>query len=93
MEQQRDEKLWKIARKRASFRKHLFTYIAVNGFLWILWFFRGEGMHPWPLYPMLGWGIGLAFNYYDAYHGDTDAMAEREYQKLAEEQRRKKQPQ
>jgi hypothetical protein len=31
---------------------------------------------------MLGWGIGLAMQYYEAYHSDKSDMAEREYEKL-----------
>lgn len=90
MEQQRNEKLWKIAKKRAAFKRHLFAYVVVNGFLWCLWWIgRKEDTHAWPLYPMLGWGIGLAFNYYDAYQGDNDSLAEKEYSKLEEEHSRR----
>jgi hypothetical protein len=35
----RDEQLWRIAKKRAGFKKHLATYIIINGFLWAVWFF------------------------------------------------------
>ncbi|HAX47842.1 MAG TPA: hypothetical protein DCX92_02540, partial [Bacteroidetes bacterium] len=31
---QRDERLWKLAKKRAEFKKHLLTYFIVNIFLW-----------------------------------------------------------
>lgn len=90
MEQPKNEKLWKIAKKRAAFKRHLFAYIAVNGFLWCLWWInRKEDAHVWPLYPMLGWGIGLAFNYYDAYQGDNDSLAEKEYERLEKEQSNK----
>jgi hypothetical protein len=86
----RDEKLWRIAKKRAGFKKHLASYIIVNGFLWAMWFFT-EGHHisqwgndafPWPVWPSLGWGIGLAFSYYGAYHDDKESDTLREYQKL-----------
>jgi hypothetical protein len=29
----RDSRLWKIANKRAAFRRHLITYVLINGFL------------------------------------------------------------
>ena len=81
--EQKDEKLWKIARQRADFQQHLATYLIVNGFLWLLWLYTsGWHEHPWPIYPTLGWGIGLAFNYFSAYHSDRNALAEREYEKL-----------
>lgn len=90
METQKDPGLWKIAKKRASFQKHLITYLIVNGFLWALWWVgRDDNEHVWPIWPALGWGIGLAFNYFDAYHGDTSSLAEREYEKLERERRNK----
>lgn len=36
--------LWQLAQKRASFRKHLASYVVMNLFFWILWYFA-KGMH------------------------------------------------
>ena len=84
--EQKDEKLWKTAKKRAAFKRHLLTYIAVNLFLWIVWIISGynHGHYnfPWPVYVMLGWGIGLAFNYIKVYTGLNNSLQEKEYQKL-----------
>ena len=35
------------------------TYLAVIALLWLIWLVTGAG-YPWPVWPMLGWGIGLA---------------------------------
>lgn len=87
----RDEQLWRIAKKRAAFKKHLATYIIINGFLWVLWFFTSRshdmedmayGNVPWPIWSTIGWGIGLAFSYYSAYHDNVESDTMREYQKL-----------
>lgn len=85
----KDPELWKIAKKRASFKKHLFTYTVINLFLWAIWYI-GHGGHyhggwPWPLWVTLGWGIGLAFDYFDSYHNEKSDLAEREYEKLKKE--------
>lgn len=91
MEQERDEKLWRIARKRAEFRKSLYSYIIVNSFLWLVWWFTGGSTGfwgtPWPIWVMLGWGVGLGMQYYEAYHSDSSNMAEREYEKLKQQNR------
>lgn len=93
MEEEKNEQLWKVARKRAAFQRHLITYLVINGFLWVLWYLNGGyrfgGGTPWPIWPMLGWGIGLAFNYFEAYQGDKDSLAQREYKKLERELREK----
>ena len=84
--EQRDEELWAVARKRAAFRRHLVTYLVVNSFLWLIWAFTGGGTYnsflPWPIWPTLGWGVGLALNYADAYMFHRENSVEQEYQKL-----------
>jgi hypothetical protein len=90
MEQSQDERLWRVARKRASFKKSLFTYLVINAFFWGIWWFttgRHTGFHrPWPIWVMLGWGLGLGFQYFDAYNGSKHDLAEEEYRKLKKEQ-------
>jgi len=85
--EQRDENLWRIARKRASFRRHFYTFIIINGFFWGIWWItvgRNSGFsgYPWPVWITLTWGIGLAFNYFNAYHGSGEDLAHEEYEKL-----------
>ena len=86
----KDPRLWKIARKRVGFKSHLVTYLAVNCFLWILWFVTSSPSErtewPWPLWPTLGWGLGVFFNYIDAYVYPEENSAEREYEKLKRKQ-------
>ncbi len=93
--EQKDENLWRIAKKRADFKKHLYTYIIINAFLWAIWYVT-KGNHEnvnwvtaWPIWPTLGWGIGIAFNYIDAYHSSKEDMVEREYEKLKRQQQNK----
>jgi hypothetical protein len=35
------------------------TYLAVMALLWLIWLVTGAG-YPWPIWPMLGWGVGVA---------------------------------
>jgi hypothetical protein len=83
----KDERLWRQAKKRVGFRNHLYTYLAVNIFLWVLWFFTdyrtGSYGLPWPTFCTLGWGVGLFFNFVGVYvKGDKYDAIEREYEKL-----------
>lgn len=90
--QQRDEQLWKLAKKRAGFKRHLVAYVIINIFLWAIWYFSPPHHYnyswnfPWPLWTTLGWGVGLAFNYAGAYLYTRDDQAEIEYQKLKNKQ-------
>lgn len=81
----KDPQLWDIARRRASFKSHLTSYIIVNLFLWGMWFFtsgKTSSQFPWPIWSSLGWGIGLAFHYVGAYVISKSNAIENEYEKL-----------
>ena len=49
-------------RAKGGFRGHLIPFITVNAFLFFIWAMTGGG-HPWFLYPLGGWGIGLVSHY------------------------------
>jgi hypothetical protein len=71
--QERDDRLWRIAKARASFKSHLIIYLVINLGLWAVWFLTdSDKSHstPWPVWPTLVWGILLAFLYFNCYHGD-----------------------
>jgi hypothetical protein len=34
---------------------------------------------------MLGWGVGIAFQYFDAYQGSKQELEQQEYEKLKRE--------
>jgi len=87
MAEERDEKLWQMAKKRALFQRSLASYFIVNAFLWFIWWFtagrRGFNHNtPWPIWVMLGWGIGLIFQYLNAYGGSKTDLIDKEYEKL-----------
>lgn len=84
MQASTDTQLHELARKRVDFRAHLIVYVVTNTFLWIIWFFTGGG-YPWPVWPMAGWGIGLAFHYLFDYRPSRYLSEEEEYKKLKRE--------
>jgi|1185.fasta_scaffold11050_4 hypothetical protein len=53
-------------RKKQEFRTHLFVYVVVNAALIVMWAVTGAHSF-WPIFPMLGWGIGLIFHAQDVY--------------------------
>ena len=87
--QERDERLWRIAKARATFKSHLIIYLVINLGLWAVWFLTDSNkLHgtPWPVWTSLGWGIALGFQYFNAYHKDPYGDAVKEYEKLKEQQ-------
>lgn len=89
----KDERLWRIARKRVQFRKSLYSYIAVITFLWFIWWITtgritGFTGYPWPVWVMLGWGISLVIQYFESRSGSKKDRTEMEYEKLLREKER-----
>ena len=92
----KDARLWTEAKKRVGFRSHLISYILVNALLWIVWWQsvpEGSmaGHIPWPVWPTIGWGIGLIFHYVFTYlvHSEGRNAIEREYRKLVRDRNRR----
>jgi hypothetical protein len=65
-----EDELRKLAfvrlKKRRDFGTHVVVYVAVNLLLIAIWALTGAGFF-WPVFPLLGWGIGLAANAWDVY--------------------------
>ncbi|MBO0357551.1 2TM domain-containing protein [Hymenobacter sp. BT186] len=91
----RDPQLWRMAKDRAKFKSHLFTYLAVNALLWAIWAFTNDytGHHrhtqiPWPIFPMLFWGFGVTIQGLRTYGALSQPnLSEREYERLLRRQR------
>ena len=81
MEEEKNAQLWQQAKARVDFRTHFTVYIIRNALLWLIWLFSG-GAHsyPWPIWPTMGWGDGILFNYLGVYRPVNSV--EKEYEKL-----------
>jgi 2TM domain-containing protein len=83
-----DEMLWKIARKRAAFKRSFSVYVMVNAFLIAVWYFSsGPNSYFWPIWPIIGWGFGILMQYLGAYQGKNIFTDEQEYERLKNQQR------
>jgi len=79
--------LWDLAVRRLKakqeFRNHLVTYVLVNTFLVVLWAVTDAGFF-WPIFPILGWGLGLGLHAWTTYGPSvaTQDQIEREMDRL-----------
>jgi hypothetical protein len=64
--QDRREAAVKRVKAPRDFKTHVAAYVIVNLFLIGIWALGDRGFF-WPIWVMLAWGIGLAFNAWDVY--------------------------
>ncbi len=60
----------KRLKKRRDFRGHLLVYALVNTFLVVIWAVTTPGGFFWPVFPIVGWGIGVVMNAWDVYFAE-----------------------
>ncbi len=80
-EDQRQRAIRRIQAKR-GFWAHFTIYLAVNALLVLIWAMT-SGAYFWPIWPMLGWGIGVAAHAVSVYIRPSeisDAQIDRELQ-------------
>jgi hypothetical protein len=73
----------KQLRKKRDLQAHVLAYVMVNLLLNGVWLLTSPGGFYWPVFPLLGWGIGLAFNVWDVYApSPTEGQIQKEMQRL-----------
>jgi hypothetical protein len=73
-------------RKKRGLQGHLIAYVTVNLLLVGIWYVTGRHFF-WPIFPLLGWGIGVVFNIWDVYMPErmTEDRIEREMRRLSKQ--------
>jgi hypothetical protein len=80
-DQQRQQAIRRIEAKR-GFQAHFVVYLIVNAALVLIWALT-SGDYFWPIWPILGWGIGIAAHAASVYLGQSkisEAQIDRELQ-------------
>lgn len=76
-----EEQLKDVAQKRVDFKHHLAIYIVVIAFLWVIWAVSSGG-YMWPVWPTVGWGIGIFFHYVGVFNPFVLFSVDKEIEKL-----------
>jgi hypothetical protein len=77
------ERALKRLRKKREFSVHLLSYVVINAMIIVIWATVAGGGFFWPMFPILGWGIGIIFHAWDVYQSEpTEADITREMEHL-----------
>ncbi len=66
-EQERRGAAVKRLKDKREFWQHVVIYVLVNSLLVVVWAVTNEGTYFWPMWPLLGWGIGLAMHAWETF--------------------------
>jgi hypothetical protein len=71
-------------RKRRELQAHLLAYVLVSLFLNAIWLLTNPGGFYWPMFPMFGWGIGVAFHIWNVFSPEVppEERIDREMERL-----------
>ena len=61
----------KHLRDKRGLQAHLLAYVTVNLFLTGIWLATTPDGFYWPMFPLLGWGIGVVFHIWDFYSPES----------------------
>jgi len=88
-----EQELRRKAEKRVEevqgFKQNITAYVLVNLLIFIIWLVialvsGGGAWYPWFLFPLLGWGIGIAFHGWSVYGNRYGESHEKRVQKEME---------
>ena len=79
------ERAVKRLKKRRDFYGHILVYLLVNTFLVVIWAVTSPGGFFWPVFPLVGWGIGVVMNAWDVFWAEevSEDRIQREMDHLA----------
>ena len=71
-------------RKRRDFYGHLLVFLLVNGAVIAIWATVGDGGFFWPIFLILGWGIGLGGGGGDVFYRsyEDEGQIQREIERI-----------
>jgi hypothetical protein len=78
------ERAIKRLRKKRDFAGHLLVYFLVNAFLVAIWAVTNVHGFFWPIFPLVGWGIGVVMNAWDVFRNEEfgEEQIRREVERL-----------
>jgi 2TM domain len=78
------ERAIKRLKKKRDFAGHLLVYFLVNTFIVSIWALTNVHGFFWPVFPLVGWGIGVIMNAWDVFRSEEFGEDEirREVQRL-----------
>ncbi len=84
-----DAKVEFLKRHRADFYSHLTAYCIVNMSLIAINMFTTRG-YFWAIFPIIGWGIGLAFHFVDTFFVNDEKIEKGAIRLLKQKRRRER---
>ncbi|MCU0432645.1 MAG: 2TM domain-containing protein [Bacteroidia bacterium] len=76
-----DQQIIERARRKVGFKIHFTVFLLLTPVNWIIWFLT-DTTYLWPVWPTLGWGIGIMFHWLGVFHGDKFFSVSNEIERM-----------
>lgn len=76
-----EQRIFEQAKRKVGFKIHFTIFILLIPVNWIIWYFTDRN-YLWPVWPLLGWGLGILFHYIGVYHADKFFSVDKEVEKI-----------
>lgn len=74
-----EQQLFERAKRKVGFKIHLTVFVIATAAQWAIWAMTNRS-YVWPIWPTLGWGVGILAHYFGVYHSRKLFSVEKEYQ-------------
>ena len=81
-----EQQIYEAAKHRVAFRIHFMAYLIGVSINWVVWAVYPTP-HIWPIWPTLGWSIGITAHYLGVFYPGQIFSIDREVQKITRKER------
>lgn len=76
-----EQQIIEKAKRRLGFKVHFIIFLLLLPVNWIIWLLT-DTTYIWPVWPTLGWGLGVLFHWLGVFHADKFLSLDKEVNRL-----------
>lgn len=77
--------IMEAAKRRIGFKIHFLVFFLLLPVNWIVWYLT-DTSYLWPIWPTLGWSLGILFHWLGAFHAGRLFSLTKEYENLLQKE-------
>lgn len=75
-----EQQIMETAKRRIGFKIHFSLFLILFPVNWIIWYATNT-TYLWPIWPTLGWSLGIVVHWLGTYHSDKFLSLKKQYER------------